>query len=360
MPDSLKHRIWTTFEDPQTSTSALGIAMFLMGLILVSCVAFCVQTLTVFYSGDQAVWDGIEAVCILCFSVEYVLRLACCPDRRKFLTGFLNSIDLVAIAPFYVELAIAAMAEGDSDLAGLQVFRVVRLARIFRLFKLGRYSSGMQTFANTMVKSARPLLMLVFFMSVGIVLTASAIYYCERGDWDECQRKWMRECASWERRTQTGSVVRLCNCTQGAVASPFKSIPVSFYWAAVTMTTVGYGDMYPTTSKGMLVASVTMITGILILALPITVIGSNFAVEYAEFLRQQRIDKQVAREGFNQAPVAQKDGDLAVYKELDWVASRSRLELRAQIDQLIRESRDDLVLKLNEVVGQHQRAAGVR
>merc|ERR1719231_181450 len=79
-------------------------------------------------------------------------------------------------------------------------------------------------------------------------------------------------------------------CTDCTEPSPFNSIPASFYWAAVTMTTVGYGDVYPTTTAGQFVASLTMMVGILILALPITVIGTYFAAEYEEYLRRQKID----------------------------------------------------------------------
>lgn len=76
-------------------------------------------------------------------------------------------------------------------------------------------------------------------------------------------------------------------CLYCTAPSPFNSIPASFYWAAVTMTTVGYGDVFPVTAAGQFVASLTMMVGILILALPITVIGTYFAAEYEEYLRRQ-------------------------------------------------------------------------
>jgi hypothetical protein len=80
---------------------------------------------------------------------------------------------------------------------------------------------------------------------------------------------------------------REVGCLYCTEPSPFNSIPASFYWAAVTMTTVGYGDVFPTTTAGQFVASLTMMVGILILALPITVIGTYFAAEYEEYLRRQ-------------------------------------------------------------------------
>jgi hypothetical protein len=474
-----KFKLWTLFENPQSSTAAFYLSLLLLTLILISCVAFCLQTIPQFYAGPQEVWDGIEMVCIVCFTLEYGFRLAASPHRVSFCMAPLNIIDLVAIAPFYIEKVVSLVSD-TGDVSGLAVFRIIRLARVFRLFKLGRYSDGLKTFANTMARSTRPLAMLVFFMIIAIILFSSAIYYCERGAWDEAQREWWRdeeasagtggmfemltgcngtvtsvdgtggtgtldvELADFEEGSDSGWVPKLVvdfvefptgyieegngvayrqqaatftatytdsraagvarptgegvlsamefaevwatdstcrvyeveddnrdrwvltgngrDCTgdntyedgmgaklaaadrqvfpaagkeriagegsdlrnrvalaiaatlpqsQAATGtvyeitltvdttckeigclyctepSPFNSIPASFYWAAVTMTTVGYGDLYPTTTAGQFVASLTMMVGILILALPITVIGTYFAAEYEEYLRRQ-------------------------------------------------------------------------
>jgi hypothetical protein len=187
-PEPLKLRVWKLFEDPQSSQAAFILALFLLTLILVSCLAFCLQTIGVFYAGDQTVWEYTEVVCIIAFTIEYLLRLMAAPHRMTFVKSGLNIIDLVAILPFYLE----AMLSG-TDVAGLAVFRIVRLARVFRLFKLGRYSDGLKTFATTMSQSTRPLAMLLFFMVIAIVLFSSAIYYVERGNWDEVRRVWWRD-----------------------------------------------------------------------------------------------------------------------------------------------------------------------
>jgi len=168
--------------------------------------------------------------------------------------------------------------------------------------------------------------------------------------------------------------------------SPFDSIPASFYWSAVTMTTVGYGDVFPVTWAGQLIACFTMMTGILILALPITVIGTYFAAEYEEYLRSQKIDKdykarlekiaeiekesEQAEVGDDSPGVAGSSGDSSgepaggwianyepvnVYDEMDWIAHRSRAELRVTLENIIRQERDNLVLKLNSVVQRYSR-----
>ena len=185
-------KIWMLFENPQSSRAAFILSVVLLILILISCVAFTLQTIPKFYAADQAVWDGIELVCIVCFTLEYCFRLLASPHRVSFCMAPLNIIDLVAIAPFYVEIVMSATSD-SGDVSGLAVFRVIRLARVFRLFKLGRYSDGLKTFANTMARSTRPLAMLVFFMIIAIILFSSAIYYCERGAWDEAQREWWRD-----------------------------------------------------------------------------------------------------------------------------------------------------------------------
>ena len=215
-----KLKMWTLFENPQSSNAAFILSVVLLMLILISCVAFCLQTIPVFYAGEQKWWDFIELVCIVCFSIEYVARLVASPDRVSFCAAPLNVIDLVAIAPFYIE-KLAQRISQTGDVSGLAVFRIIRLARVFRLFKLGRYSDGLKTFANTMARSTRPLAMLVFFMIIAIILFSSAIYYCERGAWDEAQREWWRD---QEEPTGEFEMITACKVKPGTTMTVTGSI----------------------------------------------------------------------------------------------------------------------------------------
>ena len=228
--NKLQRRIWELFEHPDTSNAARFVAILSVGIIVLSIVLFCVETLPQFQSyplpnqdnnsnsteaprsldGKQAFFM-IEAVCISWFSFEYLIRFICSPNKWKFFISVLNVIDLVAILPFYITLP---MEDPSGSVSSLAILRCVRLVRVFRIFKLSRYSRGLQILGHTFKASLRELGLLLFFLVVGVILFSSAVYYAEFGN---------------------------------AVDNDFQSIPHSFWWAIITMTTVGYGDMAPKT-----------------------------------------------------------------------------------------------------------------
>lgn len=184
-------------------------------------------------------------------------HLSLCEKTWRFCKQPLNIIDLIAILPFYFELMFL------DQKASLTVFRVLRLARVFRVFKVSKYSEVMQTFARVMAKSVDALLLMFFFVALGALIFGSMIFYAEGGIW-------MEEYQAYMRPTKDGL---------GLEPTPFTSIPASFWFIFVTTTTVGYGDHYPTTWEGKVVATLTMHMGVLVLALPVTIIGTNFALE---------------------------------------------------------------------------------
>ncbi|KAH7707747.1 CRE-KVS-1 protein [Aphelenchoides avenae] len=191
-------------------------------------------------------FEYVEIVCVIWFTFEYVLRFIAASDRLKFFTGLLNIVDLIAILPFYLELVLRLFGFDVSSLQDIKgaflVVRVLRILRVVRILKLGRYSAGMRTFALTLRNSARQLGMMGMVLFTGVIFFGTLIYYVEK---DEPN-------------------------------TPFTSIPATFWWAIVTMSTVGYGDCTPSTIPGKLIASGAILSGVLVLALPITVIVDNF------------------------------------------------------------------------------------
>lgn len=132
-----------------------------------------------------------------------------------------------------------------------------------RLFKLTRHSSGLKILIQTFRASAKELTLLVFFLVLGIVIFASLVYYAER--------------------------------IQANPHNDFNSIPLGLWWALVTMTTVGYGDMAPKTYIGMFVGALCALAGVLTIALPVPVIVSNFAMYYSHTQARAKLPKKRRR-----------------------------------------------------------------
>ena len=279
MPTNKAQRwIWKLFEYPDSSKAARLIALLSVMVIVASIFLLCIETLPVFtiLSEDRisandsgklqevrdhnnyatsvrAVFAYLEMAFISWFTFEYFVRLLSSPAKWRFIRSFLNIIDLLAILPFYVELGLKNSEQNFS----LAFLRILRLVRVFRIFKLSRHSSGLQILGLTLKKSLRELALLIFFLAIGVIIFSSMVYYAESGVED----------------------------------TKFESIPGAFWWAVVTMTTVGYGDMYPTTLWGKLVGSGCALIGVLTIALPVPVIVSNFDAIYKKH-RSHKLKQQ--------------------------------------------------------------------
>jgi len=266
----IKEQVWILMSNPNSSRAAQLIAGVIMFVIILSCVAMVVQTLPDYISSRSSVWSIIEYICVSVFTLELGLRLWSCPSKLSFFREPLNIIDILAILPVFVELIIA----NSSASSGTAIIRIIRLVRIFRVFKITRYLPWIRVFTNALLLSAQPLLMLLLMFSIAMVLFSSAIYYAERGEWNE-------EAGRWTRVLPSGDVE----------TSPYQSIIASFWWCVVTMTTVGYGDNVPVTSIGRLIAAFASMSGILVLAIPVSIISTNFNSEFAKLVRNKEIVK---------------------------------------------------------------------
>ncbi|XP_059059753.1 potassium voltage-gated channel protein Shaker isoform X1 [Achroia grisella] len=288
-----QRKIWLLFEYPESSQAARVVAIISVFVILLSIVIFCLETLPEFkhYKVFNTTTNGtkieedevpditdpfflIETLCIIWFTFELIVRFLACPNKFNFFRDVMNIIDIIAIIPYFITLATVVAEEEDTlnlprapvspqdkstnQAMSLAILRVIRLVRVFRIFKLSRHSKGLQILGRTLKASMRELGLLIFFLFIGVVLFSSAVYFAEAGSEN----------------------------------SFFKSIPDAFWWAVVTMTTVGYGDMTPVGVWGKIVGSLCAIAGVLTIALPVPVIVSNFNYFYHRETDQEEMQSQ--------------------------------------------------------------------
>lgn len=200
----------------------------------------------------------IECVCNAWFTFEIIVRFTVSPSKFDFIRAPVNIIDFVATLSFYIDFMLSELDFSNADI--LEFFSIIR---ILRLFKLTRHSPGLKILIHTFKASAKELTLLIFFLVLGIVIFASLVYYAER--------------------------------IQDNPQNDFTSIPVGLWWAIVTMTTVGYGDMVPKTYVGMFVGALCALAGVLTIALPVPVIVSNFAMVYSHSQARARLPKKRRR-----------------------------------------------------------------
>ncbi|CAN9499396.1 unnamed protein product [Ophioblennius macclurei] len=286
-----QRRVWALFEDPYSSKYARWVALASLFFILVSITTFCLETHEAFnpiinrtevelvnnvtvesiYQETEtaAYLTYIEGVCVVWFTFEFLMRITFCPNKFDFIRNALNIIDFVAILPFYLEVGLSGLSsKAAKDVLGF--LRVVRFVRILRIFKLTRHFVGLRVLGHTLRASTNEFLLLIIFLALGVLIFATMIYYAER-------------------------IGANPNDPRASEHTHFKNIPIGFWWAVVTMTTLGYGDMYPQTTSGMLVGALCALAGVLTIAMPVPVIVNNFGMYYSLAMAKQKLPKKKNR-----------------------------------------------------------------
>jgi voltage-gated potassium channel len=206
-----------------------GFAYFIQVLILVSIISFSFETVPDLEPTTRIVLRIIEVFCVVVFTIEYILRIYCSDKKSDFIFSFYGIIDFLAILPFYLALGV--------DLRSL---RALRFLRLFRIFKLMRYNRALAHFSRAINRAKEEILLFLFVTLILIYFSAVGIYYFE----------------------------------SAAQPEHFSSIFDSLWWAIITLTTVGYGDVYPITVGGRVFTFFILMIGLGIVAIPTGIISS--------------------------------------------------------------------------------------
>ncbi|MDA7930122.1 ion transporter [Akkermansiaceae bacterium] len=209
----------------------------IQGLIVLSLISFALETLPGLSETQRRLLRGLEVATVLVFSAEYLLRVALCRPRRGYVSSFFGLVDLVAILPFYLSTGI--------DLRSVRAFRLLRL---FRLLKLARYSSAMQRYHRAFLIAREELILFGVTALIMFYLSSVGIYYFEHQ----------------------------------AQPEVFASVFHSFWWAVCTLTTVGYGDIYPVTVGGKIFTFIVLMIGLGFVAVPTGLFASALSAARGE------------------------------------------------------------------------------
>jgi len=243
---SLRHSIYEILEPGAVGQRiALIVNRLLMILIVINLAAVTLESVPSIESSYRFLFGAIEAVSLVVFTIEYLLRIWIAPEhapyhhlpawraRLRFMVSAEGVVDLLAVLPFWLAIFFQA------DLRFLTVFRFIRF------LKLARHSAAMRSLLNAIYSERRALLGGIVILVGTMMITASIMHLAEKD----------------------------------AQPDKFGTIPDAMWWAIVTLGTVGYGDVVPVTQFGKLVAGVTILFGLMMVALPVGIISTAFANE---------------------------------------------------------------------------------
>jgi hypothetical protein len=237
----------------------------------------------------------LDVICTTFFTAELIVRFIFSPNKLKFIRSAMNIIDMLALVPLYMQVILNTEAFKFCYMNERLIFEIMfilRIIRMFRIFHLVKHYQALQILVYAIKASIQELLMLLIFLLIGMLVFATMIYYAERED-------------AFNQGTQ------------------FSTIPIGFWWSIITMTTVGYGDIAPSTPLGYVVGTCCSICGVLMVALTIPVISNNFTLFYTHV--RSRGGRRSSSEGLDQDLFLTNDDDVKSYKSVKRTSNGSIL-----------------------------------
>jgi len=214
----------------------------LMIMIVASVITVFLESIPSLRAEYSQVFFVLEWMFTVFFTVEYILRIYCSLRPIRYIRSFYGVIDLLSILPTYLSLLIPGSQVGA-------VIRILRLLRVFRIFKLDNFLHQGDVIGRALLRSRRKIAVFIYAVVLLVIVIGSLMYLIE---------------------------------ANGPAAHQFDSIPRSIYWAIVTITTVGYGDISPATTLGQLIAAMVMIAGYAIIAVPTGIVSAEFVAANRE------------------------------------------------------------------------------
>lgn len=235
--EALKHKIYMIIYDTDTPMGKL-FDVCLIGFILVSVLVVILESLAVFPPHFKVFLNVLEWIFTIFFTVEYLLRIYSSPKPREYVFSFFGAVDLFSTLPTYLGFFFPTAH-------GLLTIRILRLIRVFRVFKLFSYWREGEILLNTLKSSFRKITVFFVFVLLMVICIGTVMYMVEGG----------------------------------IEGSSFNDIPSSIYWAIVTTTTVGYGDITPMTPLGRFLSAFVMLLGYTVLAVPTGIVSAQMITQ---------------------------------------------------------------------------------
>jgi voltage-gated potassium channel len=238
----------------QTDTRAGRVFdLALLSAILLSVIVISLETVPTISARQRQILRALEWILTGLFTIEYVMRLIIVREPKRYALSFLGIVDLISLLPTYLSVVFV-------NAQALQIIRALRLLRLFRVFSLGKMSTETGRLTRALLASRYKVGVFLGTVLIIVVIQGALVFFLEHD-----------------------------------VNEGFSSIPRAIYWAIVTMTTVGYGDISPVTAAGQFVAALLMLLGYAIIAVPTGIVGAEVAMTEADKRGERQVVHRVAR-----------------------------------------------------------------